>query len=481
MTISVIEWGATAAVLTGIWIAVVLLLRGPVSRWLGARWAYGLWLLPVVALAATLVPSQPVQRALAAGGIEVPLVEALSASLFELTQAIGRSGGLDALNGPTTGAVGTPIAAADLVLIVWLAGLLAVLLPLVLRHFQSSARLLATSRKLSGEELRHLRSASGHLGERPLAALRVLDTTDGPAVAGFTDPVLLLPSDFFTRFDARQQALMLEHEFEHLRRHDLAALALARVFRGLFWFNPLVYLAEHYLRLDQESSCDERVLQSREPSVRRIYGETLLLSAPAHRPRRLRAAWSSYSHIRPRLALLRRHGQTPLRRRAGRAVVAASIAICIVSSTLADPQYGGNPEVRQALLQQAEQHYRNGDRVGALHALAESERLSPAGLPSDGLALRGRIFVDLGWWEQAYEVIDSAIERSAAEGRSPDQSWLLARTALQWKLGDLDGAARSLERSLGPPGSESWERMLALFDEVVRNTWEPAGDAAADR
>ena len=174
-------------------------------------------------------------------------------------------------------------------------------------------------------------------------------------------------------------------------------------------------------------------------------------------------------------------GTTPTRRLAGRSILAVSIAVCIVSGILADPQYGGSPEVRQALLLQAERHYRSGDRTGALYALAESERLSLWGLPPRALALRSQIFVDLGWWEQAYDVIGSAIERSEAEGNTPEERWLLARTALQWKLGDLDGAARSLGQSMHPDSATSYERTLTLFSTMVRDTWEPpaAGIASA--
>lgn len=473
MTASLLEWGVTAAVLSAAWIGVVLLVRRPVSRWLGAQWAYRLWLLPIVAIAATLVPSHPLRQAFEAGGIAMPLLDTLNASLFELTQSVGPSTRLAAPGSAATG----PLAATDGLLLIWLAGLLLLLLPFVLRHFQSSARLLAASRKLSGDELRRLRSNNERLAARPLAALRLLDTTAGPAVAGFMNPVLLLPRDFFTRFDPQQQALILEHEFEHLRRNDLVVLMLARIYRSLFWFNPLAHVAEPCLRLDQESSCDERVLQCRHPSVRRRYGETLLLSTQERFPQPVQAAWSSYSQIRPRLFMLRRHGQTPARRRAGRAVLLASLAFCCVLGALADPQLGGNPQARQALLRQAEFQYRSGDRVSALQVLAQSERLSPAGLPAHGQALRSRIYIDLGWWEQAYAAIDAAIERAEAAGDAPQESWLLARTALQWKLGDLEGAARSLERSMATslaiPSAASYERTLALFNDLVQDTWEP--------
>jgi beta-lactamase regulating signal transducer with metallopeptidase domain len=47
------------------------------------------------------------------------------------------------------------------------------------------------------------------------------------------------------------------------------------VLQCLAWFNPLVHLAAHLARLDQELACDAAVLR-RHPKARALYAKTLL-------------------------------------------------------------------------------------------------------------------------------------------------------------------------------------------------------------
>jgi len=51
---------------------------------------------------------------------------------------------------------------------------------------------------------------------------------------------------------------------------------VALCLRVVFWFNPLVYIAHYYYRLDQEASCDARVLKEKNNLQKKIYAETLL-------------------------------------------------------------------------------------------------------------------------------------------------------------------------------------------------------------
>ena len=108
------------------------------------------------------------------------------------------------------------------------------------------------------------------------AGCRQADVQSGPWITGFRNPKVLLPNDFFTRFDAIQQQMVLQHELTHWRRGDLHLNYLALGIASLFWFNPLVWLAYRYYRQAQELACDAIVTRNAGKSERIAYGYALL-------------------------------------------------------------------------------------------------------------------------------------------------------------------------------------------------------------
>lgn len=80
-----------------------------------------------------------------------------------------------------------------------------------------------------------------------------------PSVIGFIRPTLLLPHYLDALDDDAIEALV-EHELEHVARRDNLLALLSALMRALFWFHPLVWLANSELRRLRESACDEAVL-----------------------------------------------------------------------------------------------------------------------------------------------------------------------------------------------------------------------------
>lgn len=96
----------------------------------------------------------------------------------------------------------------------------------------------------------------------------------GPAITGFW-PHMVVPSDYAERFSAEERAFIRAHERAHMTRQDLSASLLIAAFQVASWFNPLMHLAAACVRLDQEMACDARVI-AHQPKARRRYAETLL-------------------------------------------------------------------------------------------------------------------------------------------------------------------------------------------------------------
>jgi beta-lactamase regulating signal transducer with metallopeptidase domain len=203
-------------------ILLVLLLRYPARRWIGAELSYRLWAVVPAAAAASLFPTLR-----------------LFLQLDDKT---------DVLMGSSPTVWAPVLRHAPALTLIWLLG---ALLPATLF-------LLA--------EIRFQR--------------RVRRGLAGPAITGAW-PRMVVPSDYRERFSVAERVLIREHEREHMaRRHPTANLVIA-LMQVVSWFNPLAHLAAACARMDQELACDAAVV-ARHPRQRGDYARTLLKAHATH-------------------------------------------------------------------------------------------------------------------------------------------------------------------------------------------------------
>lgn len=221
-----------AALFAGLAILVLLALRRPLRRWLGAALAYQAWLLVPLAVAASVLPGRP------------PLV-------LQSLQVLRPVQGLAAQATATP-----PSSQAESLLLAWACGAALAALWFV---FGQRAFLRQAGRLTRCGDV-HL-SAGGA----------------GPASVGLFRPKIVVPHDFASRYSPSEQALVIAHERVHIARGDLHANLLAALLQCVFWFNPLVHLGVRRFRQDQELACDAQVMLHH-PQQRRTYAEALLKS-----------------------------------------------------------------------------------------------------------------------------------------------------------------------------------------------------------
>ena len=272
-------------------LALVLLARRPARRAFGAGPAFGLWLLPMLALALPGLPE------LHARWFTLPAIHIL----------------------PDAAVVGTadPQAAIHLPWLrwLWLAGALAMTLRLI-THYR---RLRRQGRPLPATMAERMRQALEGFDPR-----RVRLHPAGPALLWAPRSLLLLPADFLERFDAGERRLVLRHELTHLRRGDALWNLVAELAFALLWFHPLAWLARPRFRLDQELACDERVLRDA-PHDAAGYAHTLLHSIGLS-PMPVLIPWLAEPQLKERLIMIQRHRPGAVRRRAGFVVLAVLLA-----------------------------------------------------------------------------------------------------------------------------------------------------------
>ena len=94
-----------------------------------------------------------------------------------------------------------------------------------------------------------------------------------PMMMGLSNPTILLPQ---IEYNEEDYAVVLTHELNHYKRHDLWYKLLLLSARCVHWFNPLVWLMLREADNDLEITCDEAVVKNRSSEDRAFYCETIL-------------------------------------------------------------------------------------------------------------------------------------------------------------------------------------------------------------
>src|SRR5207237_1333891 len=87
-----------------------------------------------------------------------------------------------------------------------------------------------------------------------------------PLTWGSTSPVILLPEDAVD-WSEDHRRVVLRHELAHVARRDSLAQLVAGFVCALYWFHPLVWIAERRLRAECERACDDTVVSLGTPAA----------------------------------------------------------------------------------------------------------------------------------------------------------------------------------------------------------------------
>ena len=245
-------WIAETLIATTLLMALVMLLRRPVARWLGAKAAYWLWLLPLARMTLPALPQgvanpSPLQRAADQAGLPT-LLDPAPVTL------------------PLQSGSGTPW--LEIAVSLWLLGVI----------------LFLTVQAIGYIRFRHLiLNGATLIGEEGRIRIVTSPKAGGPLAFGLIRPVIALPADFALRFDPQEQAMAIAHERAHHQGGDLAANMVALLLLGLHWCNPIAWAAYHAYRADQEQACDARVLSLHGRDQAHAYGRAILKAAGGRR------------------------------------------------------------------------------------------------------------------------------------------------------------------------------------------------------
>ena len=203
-------------------------------------------------LNATQLPSP--DRQVAASPAPIP-------QMGPMHETVGLSDAAQGTSGDSASQVGNWWAMSALwscIGISWSIGMLVVLLPLfagligIWRIARRGQRITDGSLAALAGEL------AGQLGlKRRVTLLRT--EAEMPLTWGIIRPQVLIPADA-ENWSTDQQRSVLLHELAHVQRWDWLTQTIAHISCAIYWFNPLVWIADRRMRLERERACDDHVL-----------------------------------------------------------------------------------------------------------------------------------------------------------------------------------------------------------------------------
>lgn len=143
----------------------------------------------------------------------------------------------------------------------------------------------------------------------------------GPAVVGYSKPAILISPSLLVTLQKDQLQYILAHECAHIQRRDVAVNWMMHILLIFHWFNPLLWLAVHKARQDQEMACDayvlDRISSQEHIQQNHAYGQTIIhvlehFSGKHHHPG-VASLSSTHKQMKRRLIMIKQFNKKSYR------------------------------------------------------------------------------------------------------------------------------------------------------------------------
>ena len=115
----------------------------------------------------------------------------------------------------------------------------------------------------------------GQMKLRRKVGLKVSANATSPAVCGLFRPVILIPENLAPSLGASGLRAVLMHELAHIKRGDLWVNLAQTILQIIYFYNPLLWLANWMIRRVREQAVDEMVLVAMGEKAQQ-YSQTLV-------------------------------------------------------------------------------------------------------------------------------------------------------------------------------------------------------------
>ena len=272
-----VKFALRMLVQSSVLIAVLLLAELLLRRRVRAIFRYWMWMLVIVHLISPPVPLAHSILGYLSGG--------KTASMFT-SQSLPQ---LDAGSVSAMG-VASAITWQGIVFLVWLvvvvtAGILLLRRTFLVRQLVSNAKQATWLMKDA------LEYCGKCVGVKKRVRLKVSTDGMGPAVCGLLCPVVLVPHNLAPTLGARHLRVVLLHELAHIKRGDLWVNLAQTILQIIYFYNPLLWVANSIIRKVREQAVNETVLAAVGENTR-WYPDTLgAIAKLSFKPPALSVGW----------------------------------------------------------------------------------------------------------------------------------------------------------------------------------------------
>jgi len=272
-----VEYAGSMLIQSGVLILVLLVLDVVLRRRVRAVFRYCMWMLVLVKLILPVTLSSPTGAGYWVGDKLYPAAERQTA-VEEAVEPMGEAGSAEVRVEAVPSIVSTSqsvsavpsnfdIAAEPTVslswqgfaLLAWLAAVLVMILLLVQRAFFVRG-LVAQSGSAGAEMLSIFEQCQDQIGFRGRTRLKSSQAVTSPSVCGLFRPTILIPQGLVGQLKPQHLKSILLHELAHIKRGDLWVSLVQTMLQIVYFYNPLLWVANAVIRRVREQAVDEMVL-----------------------------------------------------------------------------------------------------------------------------------------------------------------------------------------------------------------------------
>jgi beta-lactamase regulating signal transducer with metallopeptidase domain/Tol biopolymer transport system component len=296
-----LQWLWQTTLIASLVICLILAAQKLLGQKLGPRWSHALWLVLLIRM---VVPWAPQSRISLLNLLPSSVRQAQPPAVPALTEqdpgfhsvAVSDAGETaaprDATASPSVQKAAPPkpqtLAQAEqsagppflplrrILPVLWFAGAAIIGAYLVASHIALWRIIKREGPLLSQSMLELFEECRAQMGVQTLVAVVPSGQVRSPALFGFVRPRLLLPRQMLDTASRDEMRYVFLHELAHLKRHDIYLAWVASLLQVLHWFNPLIWLAFHRMRIDREMACDALVLTYTGERESQEYGRAIV-------------------------------------------------------------------------------------------------------------------------------------------------------------------------------------------------------------
>ena len=268
------------------WQGAVLVILVLAVQWafgprLKPQWRYGLWLLVLIRLAVPWTVPSPMSLfnlLTFPSTVSSPgMLATENSPVLTTAQPVGPPA-TESPSAPTLNATATAQWNVNVWLLfgLWLAGALVLSIFLLVTHYRLSRKIGRQRPLIDAPVMNLLEDCKQQMGIHVPLTLVETTAVESPSLFGFVRPRLLLPAGMTQSFSLEELRYVFLHELGHIKRRDILVGWLMTALQILHWFNPLVWLAAHRMRVDRELACDALALSYGQADDNQRYGQTII-------------------------------------------------------------------------------------------------------------------------------------------------------------------------------------------------------------